>query len=221
MFSLATTDDFTNLQYDASSIYLVGLCWPIPSWFIRSIYTVANLQNLPARATGSGESSRRALVLWRVDFLLQALGGDFIRARGLNLQLVSIETKRTTRCTYLLQDLESFLFSNRNGVPPRAGVQHTFLDRRSGRTSVHKDHDIRPGIVVEGIARRSRGDMCGDGVWLNTRLGIGQRDLLRGDINRLEEVSISISQIPPQSTPPPPRVVPVRRTYQLHQTTIL
>jgi hypothetical protein len=74
-----------------SSIYLVGLCWPTPSGFTRSIYPVANL---PARATGSGESSRRALVLWRVDFLLQTLGGDFIRARGLNLQLVSIETER-------------------------------------------------------------------------------------------------------------------------------
>jgi hypothetical protein len=72
-------------------------------------------------------------------------------------------------------------------------VQHALLDRRSSRASVHKDHDIRAGIVVEGIAWRSLGNMHGDVAWLNTSLGTGERDLLRGNINRLEEVSIRIS----------------------------
>ena len=35
--------------------------------------------DLPAGAARSGESSRRPLVSWRADFLLQTLVGDLIR----------------------------------------------------------------------------------------------------------------------------------------------
>jgi hypothetical protein len=91
---------------------------------------------------------------------------------------------------YLFLDLESFLLSNCDGVSPRAGVQHTLLDRRSSGAGVHEDHDIRSGVMIERIARRGGGNVCCDRVRLDSRLGVGQDDLLRGDINSLPSVSL-------------------------------
>lgn len=67
--------------------------------FSGLIKNIAYLYNsdLPAGATRSGESSRRTLVSWRGYFLLQTIAGDLVRARGLNLLFVSIQTTRQLR----------------------------------------------------------------------------------------------------------------------------
>jgi hypothetical protein len=87
--------------------------------------------------------------------------------------------------SYLLLDLETLSLSNRDGISPRASVQHPLLDRRPARASVHEDHDVRAGIVVEGVPGRGGGDVGGDSTRLDARLAVSKNDLLGGNVNSL------------------------------------
>ena len=51
--------------------------------------------------------------------------------------------------------------------------------------------------MIERVTRRRRGNVRGDRVRLDSRLGVGQDDRLRGDINRLLEVSLECHRSEP------------------------
>lgn len=90
--------------------------------------------------------------------------------------------------SYLLRDLESFPFGNRESIMPRAGVHHTLPDGRSGGARVNEEHDLRAGIVIQGIPRRSGGDVSSNGVRLNILLLVGQNDSLLTEIHSLHQI---------------------------------
>jgi hypothetical protein len=100
----------------------------------------------------------------------------------------------TSHPSYLLLDLETLSLSDRDGISPRASVQHPFLDRRSAWASVHEDHNVRTGIVVEGVPGRGGGDVGGDSTRLDARLAVSKNDLLGGNIDSLPNRKSAMSE---------------------------
>lgn len=79
-------------------------------------------------------------------------------------------------------------------------MQHALPDGGSRGAGVNEHHDVRAGIVIEGVPRRSGGDVGGNGIRLNPRLLVGKGDSLGGNIHSLHEkpdVSIVNRTYPP------------------------
>jgi hypothetical protein len=85
-------------------------------------------------------------------------------------------------------------------------VQHALPDGRSRGARVNEHDHVRAGVKVEGIPRRSGGDVGGNGVGLNLRLLVGEDDSLGGDIYSLppeiQTLALQIESMPPITSPP-------------------
>lgn len=86
---------------------------------------------------------------------------------------------------YLLLDLQALVLRDRDSCPPRAGVNHPLLNRRSARACVYEYNDFRARVVVVGIPGRLLGDMASDGGRVNVGLSIDKLYRLSGNIDSL------------------------------------